>query len=122
MLCSRFNLCLPSFLFISTFILQLNYFVSVEILKFSYIFISYIHSLFRYITFTLCDSCKTPRIVVGILFWIGYFNSALNPIIYAYFNRDFRAAFKKTLKVSESGVGGNWSLGGSSVLLVGHSQ
>ncbi|XP_051862937.1 octopamine receptor beta-1R [Drosophila albomicans] len=51
-----------------------------------------------YITFTLCDSCKTPRIVVGILFWIGYFNSALNPIIYAYFNRDFRAAFKKTLK------------------------
>ncbi|XP_034488357.1 octopamine receptor beta-1R [Drosophila innubila] len=51
-----------------------------------------------YIIFTLCDSCKTPRIVVGILFWIGYFNSALNPIIYAYFNRDFRAAFKKTLK------------------------
>ncbi|EDW68364.1 octopamine receptor beta-1R [Drosophila virilis] len=51
-----------------------------------------------YIIFTLCDSCKTPRLVVGILFWIGYFNSALNPIIYAYFNRDFRAAFKKTLK------------------------
>ncbi|XP_068152479.1 octopamine receptor beta-1R [Drosophila tropicalis] len=51
-----------------------------------------------YITSTVCDSCKTPRIVVGILFWIGYFNSALNPIIYAYFNRDFRAAFKKTLK------------------------
>ncbi|XP_058976690.1 octopamine receptor beta-1R [Musca domestica] len=51
-----------------------------------------------YITSTLCDSCTTPRIVVGILFWIGYFNSALNPIIYAYFNRDFRGAFKKTLK------------------------
>ncbi|KAM7363508.1 octopamine beta1 receptor isoform 2-T2 [Cochliomyia hominivorax] len=53
-----------------------------------------------YITSSLCDSCTTPRIVVGILFWIGYFNSALNPIIYAYFNRDFRAAFKKTLKYS----------------------
>uniref|UniRef100_A0A1A9VFW2 G-protein coupled receptors family 1 profile domain-containing protein n=1 Tax=Glossina austeni TaxID=7395 RepID=A0A1A9VFW2_GLOAU len=51
-----------------------------------------------YITSSLCESCSTPRIVVGILFWIGYFNSALNPIIYAYFNRDFRAAFKKTLK------------------------
>ncbi|XP_037817511.1 octopamine receptor beta-1R isoform X1 [Lucilia sericata] len=51
-----------------------------------------------YIITSLCDSCTTPRIVVGILFWIGYFNSALNPIIYAYFNRDFRAAFKKTLK------------------------
>ncbi|XP_039957359.1 octopamine receptor beta-1R isoform X1 [Bactrocera tryoni] len=51
-----------------------------------------------YLTSTLCSSCTTPRIVVGILFWIGYFNSALNPIIYAYFNRDFRGAFKKTLK------------------------
>lgn len=35
--------------------------------------------------------------VVAILFWIGYFNSTLNPIIYAYFNRDFREAFKNTL-------------------------
>ncbi|KAH8264134.1 hypothetical protein KR038_003335 [Drosophila bunnanda] len=51
-----------------------------------------------YIVSSLCDSCITPRLLVGILFWIGYFNSALNPIIYAYFNRDFRAAFKKTLK------------------------
>ncbi|XP_037913035.1 octopamine receptor beta-1R-like isoform X2 [Hermetia illucens] len=51
-----------------------------------------------YITSSLCDECETPKIVVGILFWIGYFNSALNPIIYAYFNREFRAAFKKTLK------------------------
>lgn len=55
----------------------------------------------RYLASTLCSSCTTPRIVVGILFWIGYFNSALNPIIYAYFNRDFRGAFKKTLKVSQ---------------------
>ncbi|XP_054726415.1 octopamine receptor beta-1R [Anastrepha obliqua] len=51
-----------------------------------------------YLTSTLCNNCTTPRIVVGLLFWIGYFNSALNPIIYAYFNRDFRGAFKKTLK------------------------
>ncbi|XP_070852597.1 octopamine receptor beta-1R isoform X2 [Drosophila suzukii] len=53
-----------------------------------------------YIVSSLCDSCITPRLLVGILFWIGYFNSALNPIIYAYFNRDFRAAFKKTLKLA----------------------
>lgn len=33
-----------------------------------------------------------------IVFWIGYFNSALNPIIYAYFNREFRGAFKKTIQ------------------------
>lgn len=49
---------------------------------------------------SLCDTCATPKVVVGILFWIGYFNSALNPVIYAYFNKDFRSAFKKTIQVS----------------------
>lgn len=39
-----------------------------------------------------------PRGAVTILFWIGYFNSTLNPIIYAYFNHEFRDAFKKTLQ------------------------
>ncbi|KAL5284643.1 Htr4.2 family protein [Megaselia abdita] len=51
-----------------------------------------------YIISSLCDTCVTPRVVVGILFWIGYFNSALNPVIYAYFNKDFRSAFKKTIQ------------------------
>lgn len=46
---------------------------------------------------TLCDSVA-PDIVVAILFWIGYFNSTLNPLIYAYFNRDFREAFRNTLQ------------------------
>lgn len=62
----------------------------------------YIYAIVKYITSSLCDECETPKIVVGILFWIGYFNSALNPIIYAYFNREFRAAFKKTLKVRKT--------------------
>ncbi|ODN03261.1 Octopamine receptor beta-2R [Orchesella cincta] len=35
--------------------------------------------------------------IVLVVFWIGYFNSSLNPIIYAYFNRDFREAFKSVL-------------------------
>lgn len=34
---------------------------------------------------------------VILVFWIGYFNSSLNPMIYAYFNRDFREAFKSIL-------------------------
>lgn len=51
-----------------------------------------------YIVSALCgDACATPEWLVTFLFWIGYFNSTLNPIIYAYFNRDFRKAFRKTL-------------------------
>nr|UYI00195.1 octopamine receptor beta-2R-like protein [Neoseiulus barkeri] len=53
-----------------------------------------------YVTTSLCEptDCPCPEIVVDLLFWIGYINSSLNPIIYAYFNRDFRMAFKKTLQ------------------------
>lgn len=50
----------------------------------------------RYVTTSLLD-IESPDILVALLFWIGYFNSTLNPIIYAYFNRDFREAFKNTL-------------------------
>ncbi|RWS06280.1 Octopamine receptor beta-2R-like protein [Dinothrombium tinctorium] len=39
-----------------------------------------------------------PEIYVDILFWIGYLNSSLNPVLYAYFNRDFREAFKETIQ------------------------
>lgn len=48
---------------------------------------------------SLCDKeiCPCPNIVVATVFWIGYFNSTLNPLIYAYFNRDFREAFRNTL-------------------------
>ncbi|GJQ85001.1 hypothetical protein Trydic_g3663 [Trypoxylus dichotomus] len=53
-----------------------------------------------YVITSLCGSenCYSPPAVVTLVFWIGYFNSALNPLIYAYFNREFRVAFKKTLQ------------------------
>ncbi|EFA10769.1 octopamine receptor beta-2R isoform X1 [Tribolium castaneum] len=51
-----------------------------------------------YVSISLCTTCECPDMVVGILFWIGYFNSTLNPLIYAYFNKDFREAFKNTLQ------------------------
>jgi len=52
-----------------------------------------------YIYDALCgDLCpETPPVIVSVLFWIGYVNSALNPLIYALFNRDFRHAFQRTL-------------------------
>ncbi|XP_063707251.1 octopamine receptor beta-2R-like [Culicoides brevitarsis] len=53
-----------------------------------------------YLISSLCgpEVCPTPDAVIALLFWIGYSNSTLNPIIYAYFNRDFREAFKNTLE------------------------
>ncbi|XP_044731411.1 octopamine receptor beta-3R-like [Chrysoperla carnea] len=56
-----------------------------------------------YVTTTLCGAkCYCPNEVVGMLFWIGYTNSALNPLIYAYFNRDFREAFRDTLQCTST--------------------
>ncbi|KAL3312146.1 Serpentine type 7TM GPCR chemoreceptor Srx [Cichlidogyrus casuarinus] len=43
------------------------------------------------------DTCKSPEIIVEVLFWIGYSNSTLNPMIYASFNREFRTAFMSLL-------------------------
>ncbi|VBB30125.1 unnamed protein product, partial [Acanthocheilonema viteae] len=41
--------------------------------------------------------CKIPTLVESITNWLGYLNSALNPIIYTVFSNDFRAAFKRIL-------------------------
>ncbi|XP_071537996.1 octopamine receptor beta-2R-like [Panulirus ornatus] len=52
-----------------------------------------------YVSINVCGpSCRCPHAVVTALFWIGYFNSTLNPFIYAYFRTDFREAFHRTLK------------------------
>ncbi|XP_015180209.1 PREDICTED: octopamine receptor beta-1R-like [Polistes dominula] len=58
-----------------------------------------------YVITSLCDACECGDIVVAVVFWVGYFNSALNPLIYAYFNRDFRAAFRKTLESCCAAIG-----------------
>lgn len=52
-----------------------------------------------YVLRALCHVCRdyiSPRFE-AFIFWMGYCNSAINPIIYTIFNRDFRKAFRKIL-------------------------
>lgn len=44
------------------------------------------------------NSCHMPSLLGAIINWLGYSNSLLNPVIYAYFNKDFQNAFKKIIK------------------------
>ncbi|KAK3554928.1 hypothetical protein QTP86_001563 [Hemibagrus guttatus] len=46
-----------------------------------------------------CPSCQMPVWLQDVINWLGYSNSLLNPIIYAYFNKDFQSAFKKIIKL-----------------------
>lgn len=54
-----------------------------------------------YVLRAVCPTCRDymtgyPK-VEAFIFWMGYCNSAINPIIYTIFNRDFRKAFRKIL-------------------------
>lgn len=51
---------------------------------------------------------KPHPVVWSIFFWLGYLNSALNPVIYTVFNREFRTCFKRLLTCN------NWILTGHS--------
>ncbi|RWS26591.1 G-protein coupled receptor-like protein [Leptotrombidium deliense] len=42
---------------------------------------------------------KIPFVIINIVYWMGYVNSACNPIIYTIFNNDFRNAFKKIFHI-----------------------
>ncbi|MEE6458374.1 hypothetical protein FKM82_000268 [Ascaphus truei] len=50
------------------------------------------------LVFPLCEQCNMPHLLFDVINWLGYSNSLLNPIIYAYFNKDFQSAFKKIIK------------------------
>lgn len=47
---------------------------------------------------TLCIKCNIPDLLFDVFFWTGYFNSCLNPIIYACSSRDFKRAFRHVLR------------------------
>lgn len=49
-----------------------------------------------YLIRPFCTGC-TPDVVFSTLFWLGYCNSAINPVIYALFSKDFRYAFQQII-------------------------
>lgn len=57
---------------------------------------------FPYFTYFTCMGIRAktnhPNTVHSVVLWLGYFNSALNPILYPAFNRDFRRAYAKLLR------------------------
>lgn len=52
-----------------------------------------------YVIRAVCIVCRDyiPPRIESFIVWMGYCNSAINPIIYTIFNRDFRRAFRKIL-------------------------
>ncbi len=40
---------------------------------------------------------EVPPMVFAVFFWAGYCNSALNPVIYTIFNREFKQAFQRLI-------------------------
>ena len=40
---------------------------------------------------------SVPNSLSDVFLWLGYFNSLLNPVIYATFNKDFRKPFREIL-------------------------
>ncbi|KAH0625036.1 hypothetical protein JD844_033058 [Phrynosoma platyrhinos] len=46
---------------------------------------------------THCQVCHIPPELYSATTWLGYVNSALNPVIYTTFNNEFRKAFLKIL-------------------------
>ncbi|XP_034739079.1 alpha-1A adrenergic receptor-like [Etheostoma cragini] len=41
---------------------------------------------------------RPPELLFKVIFWLGYFNSCLNPIIYPCYNREFKLAFIRILR------------------------
>lgn len=52
-----------------------------------------------YVILPFCSTCCPSEKLIDFITWLGYINSALNPIIYTIFNLDFRRAFKKLLHI-----------------------
>ncbi|KAL2738705.1 hypothetical protein V1478_001271 [Vespula squamosa] len=52
-----------------------------------------------YVIVPFCPACCPSIRLVYIITWLGYLNSALNPLIYTIFNLDYRRAFRRLLRI-----------------------
>ncbi|XP_002742354.2 putative G-protein coupled receptor No18 [Saccoglossus kowalevskii] len=50
-----------------------------------------------YVIIPFCECGAPVRQLEAFIVWLGYVNSALNPIVYTIFNKDFRKAFHKLI-------------------------
>ena len=65
--------------------------------------------IFFFVKYTFCGESNRicPEFIVhnpvlgDILFWIGYFNSMINPFLYNFTNPDFQRAFMKLLNIKQ---------------------
>ena len=46
----------------------------------------------------LCSHCKVPGPLFDVVFWLGYCNSMLNPLIYAMWSQEFKNTFISIIK------------------------
>ncbi|KAK6622244.1 hypothetical protein RUM43_012574 [Polyplax serrata] len=46
-----------------------------------------------YLITPFLPECTVPGLLMSFLTWLGWFNSAINPFIYAFYSVDFRTAF-----------------------------
>ncbi|KAK0143705.1 Histamine H2 receptor [Merluccius polli] len=71
---------------------------------------------FPYFTFYTCKGLQAhmtpPTTLHSAMLWLGYFNSALNPILYPALNRDFRRAYGELLRCRTAGCPCRGSWGG----------
>uniref|UniRef100_A0A182K8V5 G-protein coupled receptors family 1 profile domain-containing protein n=1 Tax=Anopheles christyi TaxID=43041 RepID=A0A182K8V5_9DIPT len=54
-----------------------------------------------YVILPFCPTCCPTNKLINFITWLGYINSALNPIIYTIFNLDYRRAFKRLLGIKQ---------------------
>lgn len=52
-----------------------------------------------YVIVPFCPACCPSDRMVYFITWLGYVNSALNPLIYTIFNLDYRKAFRRLLRI-----------------------